>query len=361
VTAIEPSQFARAIEAWFQRAGRDLPWRIPADGPDGRRRNPYHCLVSEAMLQQTQVARVIEKWTAFIARFPTVESLASADEGDVLALWSGLGYYRRARNLHRAAQQIVNDHDGRWPTDPAALQELAGVGRYTAGSIASIGFGRPAPIVDGNVARVLLRVHGRDLASDDPAATRWLWSQAQTLAEAASEPGTFNEGLMELGALVCRPTGPACLMCPVHERCAAAREGTQESIPRPKARAKQKRVHCASIVLRDGDRVLLEQRATGGMWAGMWQVPTIESDRPMAARTIRRRLDWVEDLGHVETFTHQTTHRLIDFAVWRAALAPSRSEPPGVFVHPGDLHRYGISNAQRRVLRLGGVLPRDGY
>jgi len=188
-------------------------------------RDPYFSLVSELMLQQTQVARVIEKFTEFVGRFPTVEALARADEGGVLAVWSGLGYYRRARHLHRAAREIVARFEGRVPTTVEELMTLPGVGRYTAGAVASMVFGRAEPLVDGNVARVLVRIEGRECSAAEGVA--WAWERAGELVRIAEAPkgqsakrsllgpGVFNEGLMELGAVVCVPRGPRCGVCPV--------------------------------------------------------------------------------------------------------------------------------------------------
>lgn len=201
---------ARALEQWFAGAARSLPWR--ALGPDGWR-DPYAVLVSELMLQQTQVARVVERFGAFMRRFPTVAALAGADEADVIALWAGLGYYRRARHLHAAAKRIVHEHGGEVPRAAAALRALPGVGRYTAGAIASMAMGQRVPLVDGNVARVLMRLEAR--AGDVAQGQAWAWERAGELVSSSTSAGAFNEGLMELGATVCVPGRPRCEACPL--------------------------------------------------------------------------------------------------------------------------------------------------
>ncbi len=212
-------QLAARLESWFRKQARPLPWRV-VDRRSGRR-NPYRALVAEVMLQQTQVGRVLEKYGPFLRRFPTVRALAAADEQEVLAAWSGLGYYRRARLLHCAARAIVERHRGRIPDDAAALRALPGVGRYTAGAIASIVFGRAEPIVDGNVRRVLLRIEGRAVRAKRDGNDGWCWDQAGRLVKSAASPAVFNEALMELGATVCVPRGPKCVACPIAAWCAS--------------------------------------------------------------------------------------------------------------------------------------------
>jgi A/G-specific adenine glycosylase len=233
------------VERWFGRHGRDLPWRATP-------RDAYRSLVSEVMLQQTQVSRVLPRYGAFLAAFPGLADLAAADEHDVLAAWTGLGYYRRARLLHAAARAVVGEHGGRMPESAEVLRRLPGVGAYTAGAIASIVHGRAEPIVDGNIARVLMRVHGRPGRHQDSAVMKWAWGRAAELVVTARRPGVFNEGMMELGAVVCTPRSPRCGACPLAKACVARACGRQEEIPMPKARAERTRVHCATAMVRDG-------------------------------------------------------------------------------------------------------------
>ena len=337
----------RSLESWFPTNARDLPWRT-------RDRDPYRSLVSELMLQQTQVSRVIEKYEPFLDRFPTVQALAAAPEDDVLAAWSGLGYYRRARLLHACAKAIAEHHDGVVPDSIEELLELPGIGRYTAGAIASMVFHQRAPIVDGNVIRVLLRVHNRPIPQTDKATIAWAWERAEQLVHTCEDPAIFNESMMELGATVCVPKGPKCLHCPISDQCGALSSGTTESIPIPKPRAKQKHLYCASLVIRDGDSIYLEQRPSTGMWAGMYQLPTLERD-DRAHEPTELTQAGIHDPKHIESFTHITTHRIVEFAIYRAD-APSQT-PENWTKHPiSALDSLAISNAQVKALRIAGIL-----
>ncbi len=327
-----------ALESWFGKSARDLPWRFEP-------RDPYVSLVSEFMLQQTQVSRVLEKFEPFLERFPSIEALASADEEDVLGEWSGLGYYRRARMLHACAQAIVERHGGEVPRDVDSLCALPGIGRYTAGAIASMVFGDREPLVDGNVVRVLQRLHNNPDQQTDPKTVKWAWEHATALVEASGDPGVLNESLMELGATVCTPKRIRCDECPIRKHCKAFDEGTTESVPPPKPRAKRKELFCASVVyVDDKDRVLMEQRGEDGLWARMWQVPTIERDD---------RAPTAEEIGEgaelIESFVHQTTHRIVRFDVYRCdgLAAKGRS-----YKTRTQIDRLGVSNAQMKVLSL---------
>ncbi len=255
----------RSLAAWFRKAARDLPWR--------RTRDPYAILVSEIMLQQTQVATVIPYYERWLARFPDFATLAAAEESDVLSVWQGLGYYSRARNLHRAAKTVVATHGGKMPRDPALIRALPGIGRYTAGAVASFAFDLPEPLVDANVARVLARLLDLHTPIDSTAGQSALWSAAIALVP---EKGAriFNSALMELGALVCTPRNPQCLLCPIRSHCAAFANGTAASLPLKKPRRQQAELteHCAWTVSRG--RILLEQQ-TGKRWRGLWKLPAL--------------------------------------------------------------------------------------
>lgn len=338
---------ARSLERWFRDNARALPWRTA-------HRDPYRSLVSELMLQQTQVSRVVEKFEPFLQRFPTVQALASASEDDVLAAWSGLGYYRRARLLHACAKAIVEHHGVVIPEAIDELLGLPGIGRYTAGAIASMVFGHREPIVDGNVVRVLLRVHNKPVPQADKDTIDWAWGRAEELVHACDNPAVFNEAMMELGATVCVPKGPKCLHCPISVHCEALVAGTTESIPLPKPRAKQKHLYCASIVMRNTRSVLLEQRPSSGMWAGMFQLPTLERD-DRAHEPDELQTAGFADAEHIESFTHVTTHRIVEFAIYRASL-PTKT-PENLRKHPiGSLDTLAISNAQVKALRIAGIL-----
>jgi A/G-specific adenine glycosylase len=259
----------RRLARWFRRHGRDLPWRRTTDA--------YAILVSEFMLQQTQVGTVIDYYTRWLARFPDFRALAAAGEADVLHAWQGLGYYARARNLHRAARHVANAYGGQLPNDLAAIAALPGVGRYTAGAVASFAFDRATPIVDANIARVIARLLDFREPIDTAHGSEILWQTAEALLP-ASRGRLHNSALMELGALICTPRAPQCLICPIREHCRAE---NPESLPQKKARPKAVPLaeDCAWIV-RNG-KLLLEQQ-TGPRWRGLWKLPLIPKVSPTA-------------------------------------------------------------------------------
>ena len=246
-------QFRRRLLRWFDREKRDLPWR--------GERDPYRILVSEIMLQQTRVAVVVERYRQFVTRFPTVVRLARAREQTVLAAWSGLGYYRRARALHAAAKQIAR---AGFPRTGDELRHLPGVGRYTAGAVASIAFGEPVPVVDGNVERVLTRLLGRALSNDR------CWQAAGELLD-RRRPGDFNQALMELGAVVCLPGKPLCAKCPLASLCAARGAQTKR---RTALRRKAVLNYC--LVRRNGNVLLRQRELSGSLMPGMWELPSLD-------------------------------------------------------------------------------------
>jgi len=346
---LSDAALTNSLETWFKANARDLPWRLD-------HRIPYCALVSEFMLQQTQVARVLEKYQPFLDRFPTVEALAQAHEDEVLAAWAGLGYYRRARMLHACAQAIVEHHDGTVPDSAQSLQNLPGIGRYTAGAIASLVFGQREPIVDGNITRVLLRVHNKPEPQTDNHTIKWSWRRAGELVKSATNPAIFNEAMMELGATICTPKNIQCPQCPIRSHCQSFEAGTTESIPLPKPRAKQKPMYCASIVSIQNRSVLVEQRPVSGMWASMYQVPTIErDDRQPTPEEITTDLsvdaDTIKPTG---TFTHITTHRIVEFAVYRADSI--EMGPNQAYRTLDSLDQIALSNAQRKVLAVAGLI-----
>lgn len=263
------ARFSNSLLEWFDRHRRDLPWR--------RTRDPFAILVSEVMLQQTRVETVIPYYLRFLERFPDPATLAAAPLEDVLALWAGLGYYRRARLLKRTAEAVVGAHGGEFPRDPAELEELPGIGRYTAGAVASIAFSRRAPLVDGNVARVFSRLHR--IAGDlkERAVEKRVWALAEELLP-ADRPGDFNQALMELGAVVCTPANPRCDDCPVARHCEARRAGEVDRYPSPRTRKAAIEVRLASVIVRDGARVGVVRRA-GGKMEGLHDFPAVELAR----------------------------------------------------------------------------------
>lgn len=256
---------------WYRAHRRALPWR---ENP-----SPYGVLVSELMLQQTRVETVLGYFDRWMARWPTLADLAAADLQDVLAQWTGLGYYNRARNLHKAAQLVARDHGGALPMDAESLAKLPGLGPYTLGAVQSIAFGQPAALVDGNVARVLARWHAQPADLTGGTGKRWLWQTAQEWLQsgpAHRDPSGWNQALMELGATVCTPRKPDCSACTVRSHCLAFAGDLQASIPAPKVRAAPKQVTAAyAIVSRDG-QLLLGRRPARGRWAGLWEPPGFE-------------------------------------------------------------------------------------
>lgn len=322
----EDMALARKIESWFAKHRRDLPWRIEVNGG----RSPYYALVSEVMLQQTQASRVAERFEKFVDRFPTFEALARATEDEVLAEWTGLGYYRRARSLHAAARAVMAEHGGDSPRDVDALRALPGVGRYTAGAIASVCFGARAPIVDANVARVILRLEGKTLAITDPRAQTFAWERAESLVRVAKSPGAFNEGLMELGALVCTPRNPKCLSCPLRARCVAFERGTQDEIPARAVKPEKPVVFHTAVVVRahdvNSEVFHVEQRPPKGLWAKLWQAPTLETAQEASPADVRaflaerlgvpQRAIRARDLVQGESFTRVTSSRVVRFSVY---------------------------------------------
>jgi len=310
------------------------------------------------MLQQTRVSAVIPYYQRFLRRFPTLDALASASVDEVLAVWSGLGYYGRARRLQEAARIIVRKHGGKFPTAPDAVRELPGVGRYTAGAVLSIAFGQPEPVVDGNVSRVLSRLHGLEGDLRSAKLTRRLWAEAAEFLD-PRHPGDFNQALMELGATICVPVRPECPRCPVKLGCVAYASGRQDELPTAQPRAASERVRAAAVVLRRGGRVLLIQRRDKGLLQGLWEFPWVEGADALPASlpdALRRRhrldVELEESLGEVR---HGILHRRIHVVVHSGRLlqAPSRTAPRGpwrwVAAHESNVP---LAASARKILQL---------
>ena len=288
-----------ALLRWFARVGRDLPWRRGTD--------PYRTWISEVMLQQTQVDRVVDYFQRFMERFDTVTRLAEAPEADVLRAWEGLGYYRRARQLHAAAKRIVTDHGGSLPDTARALRELPGIGRYTAGAIASIAFDRPEPIVEANSRRVLARLvaHGAPLvgsAGDEP-----IWEIAAAILP-SRRAGQWNQALMDLGATVCTPRSPICSNCPLAGHCLALAAGRVGSIPVPSPRRAVVDRKETAVVIRRGAKVLVVRRGAGEWWEGLWDFPRLPARKVLSPLGCGRR----RIVGHCR---YSVTHHRVDVTV----------------------------------------------
>jgi A/G-specific adenine glycosylase len=347
-----PALFRRRLLTWYDRSHRKLPWRVsPAENGGRAAADPYHVLVSEAMLQQTQVATVVPYFNRFIARFPTLADLAGADEQEVLRFWQGLGYYSRARNLQAAARKVVAEYGGELPRERDRLLTLPGVGRYTAGAVASIAFDRRAPILDGNVIRVLCRIDKVQSDPRDRSTQDLLWRRAEEVLP-TRRAGAFNSALMELGATVCTPRSPQCLLCPVREHCEAFATGVQERIPPPRKAKETPLLRRATFCIRRGDRWLIEQRPERGRWAGMWQFVTVAQDDGTAAARLPVRTSEARPVGKV---THGLTHRRYEFDVY-ACDAPGDDEPPQpparAWTTLDGLSRYPLPRPHLKVAEL---------
>ena len=343
----------RALLSWYRKTRRDLPWR--------RTRDPYRIWVSETMLQQTRVETVVDYYERFLARFPDLHSLATADTDEVLGEWAGLGYYGRARNLQTAARQVVEEWGGEMPDDVEGLRSLKGVGRYTAGAVASIAFDRPAPVVDGNVTRVLTRLLGIREAVQSRAVVNRLWEEAEALARGRS-PGDLNQALMELGATVCTPRSPLCEVCPVAAHCQARESGDPEAIPVKRPRPKPKRLEAAAAFLERRGKVLAVRRPPRGLLGGLWELPGGELEareipEEGLARSMREHLgltlSGTEKLG---TVRHVFTHRVLHLHVFRARGAAGRVRLAGFDAHrwlpPARLTELPQSALMGKALRL---------
>ncbi|MCE9582975.1 MAG: A/G-specific adenine glycosylase [Planctomycetes bacterium] len=302
----QPPNLSALLAAWFVANARDLPWRFE--------RSPYRTLVSELMLQQTTVKTVVPRFERFVARFRGVASLAASTEQDVVEEWAGLGYYSRARNLHRAARIMVERHGGEVPRTAEELRALPGIGAYTAGAILSIAHGVRAACVDGNVRRVISRLDGRDYGA------RELEARAAELVP-ESGPGVWNEGLMELGATVCLPRDPACLLCPLGKVCRARAEGTVGQLPAAKARpATVAQEASYALILKDGS-ALLGRRPPGPL-GGLWEFPGDRVPKTKLRETLREKLGVAAKIGAaVATARHSITHHRIAASLFAARLS----------------------------------------
>ncbi len=342
---------------WYDANKRDLPWR--------HTRDPYAIWISEAMLQQTRVETVIPYWQRFLEAFPDAYALATADLDDVYAVWTGLGYYSRARNLKHAAESIVREHAGRLPDTAEELQTLKGIGRYTAGAVASIAFEREAPLVDGNVIRVFARLLGVREDSAAKAVVDRLWRVAETLV-VGERPGDLNQALMELGATVCTPRSPHCLICPVRAHCDAHARGDAEALPIKKKKAGAKPMRAVAVWIERKGRVLAVRRPETGLMAGLWELPGGEIEpkaeaKERVAEVLREAVGLelldAERVGEVE---HLFTHRRLALEVFRARVEPGgRVRRSGYIAHrwvaPDSLLDLAHAGPTRKALTLLGV------
>ncbi len=350
---LDQRNIRRNLNRWFERNHRDLPWRRTGD--------PYLIWVSEVMLQQTQVETVVPYFLRWAEKFPTVDSLALAAPSKVLKAWEGLGYYARARNLHRAAREVVKEHGGRVPDDLDSLMALPGVGPYTAGAILSIAYDRPVAAVDGNVSRVVSRLLNLRKDPTSNAGSRAVAQAAQFLVP-ATKSGQFNQALMELGARICRPAAPLCGRCPIRNQCGANQAGTQEEIPIRRASQPVKKLRAAMGIIRRDGRILVQRRPETELMGGLWEFPraTVVRGRGFekALLTFVRaelggRIQIVKkeaELSH--SFTRFSENvRVFSCRYEKGDLRP-REGVETRWVTPGSLARLAMSSVNRRAAKL---------
>jgi A/G-specific adenine glycosylase len=348
----EIREIRRLLLGWYDEHRRDLPWRVR----EGESPDPYRIWLSEVMLQQTRVETVRGYYERWLERFPTLTALAEAPLDGVLKQWEGLGYYSRARNLHRAAREVAERHGGEVPDDPERFRALPGVGRYTAGAVMSIAFGREEPVVDGNVRRVLSRWLDEPELRDAE-----LWTTASALVP-GERPGDLNQALMELGATVCTPRSPECPRCPVREQCAAYAAGTQELRPLPKRAKPLPHEHEAVAVIERGEELLLARRPVDARLGGLWEFPSIlrRPGESAAAAAERAALEGVgveaRVRGPVGTVEHGFTHVKVTYEALRCEWVSGETAPlrydACVWVTPDRISEYALPLAQKRIAGL---------
>jgi A/G-specific adenine glycosylase len=347
---LHKTELNTALLSWFDAYARKLPFRGVKD--------PYAVWLSEIMLQQTQVATVIPYYERFMKRFPTVQKLAAARLDSVLKLWQGLGYYTRARNLHNAARVIVERHNGVFPDTFDALVALPGIGRYTAGAVASIAFGLPVPVLDGNVMRVLCRLYRLSDNPKSPAAQKHLWHLAETLVP-QDRPGDFNQSLMELGATVCTPKNPNCPNCPVQRLCQACARNEQDVLPRMPKTAPTPHYTVAVGLVFHGDKLLIDKRNADGFLGGLWELPGGKKKKDETLKqTVARELK--EETGvdvvvgkRLCTVKHAYSHFRITLHAYRCDYAGGTARAIHCaavkWIAPKDIDKYAFPAATVKI------------
>ena len=353
--ALWQQTFRRKLLAWFRRKKRTLPWRLTRD--------PYRIWLSEIMLQQTQVVTVIPYYERFLARFPTLKLLAAADEADVLRMWEGLGYYRRARQLHAAAQHVVLEHGGTFPRTFEEIRSLPGVGRYTAGAIASIAYGLRTPILEANTVRLYSRLLAYRGDPTGGEGQKLLWDFAEEILP-ASNVGDMNQALMELGSLICTPRNPRCEACPVRPHCPTYMSDLQDVIPTPKKKQNFESVREAAMVVRRAGNVLLRQRPHGERWAGLWdfvRFPVLTRGGKELVEELRKKIhDQTGVLAkpgkRITTIKHGVTRFRITLECYDAAyVSGSSNEHDGAklaWIPPEELGKYPLSVTGRKLAHM---------
>ncbi len=343
---MSPEQFSNAVLDWFDRHGRhDLPWQQGI--------TPYRVWVSEIMLQQTQVATVLGYYDRFMHALPTVEALAAAAEDEVLHLWTGLGYYSRARNLHRTAKIVVEQHGGEFPRSVDELAELPGIGRSTAGAIASISMGLRAPILDGNVKRVLARYLAQDGYPGEPKVAQRLWDAAERFTP-QERVNHYTQAMMDLGATLCTRTRPSCLLCPLREGCRAHQLGRETDYPESKPRKElpQKRTLMPLLASRDG-AILLYRRPASGLWGGLWSLPELDDLAALDPLATRHALELGERRA-LPGLTHTFSHFQLTIEPWLIRVeqaSPVMAEADWLWYNLATPPRLGLAAPVKKLLK----------
>ncbi|OCA83331.1 A/G-specific adenine glycosylase [Bacillus sp. FJAT-27225] len=352
IETINIEKFREHLISWFRAEQRNLPWRLDKD--------PYKVWVSEIMLQQTRVDTVIPYFQRFLEQFPTLDALAEAEEDKVLKAWEGLGYYSRARNLQTAVREVKEKYNGIVPDSPEEIATLKGVGPYTAGAILSIAYGIPEPAVDGNVMRVLSRIL---LIKEDIAkpSSRKIFEKAVRILISHESPSDFNQALMELGAIVCTPTSPSCLLCPVREHCQAFHEGVQHELPIKAKKKKPRELRLAAAVIKNNEgEILIRRRPNHGLLANMWELPSVELHLPFAddrrglsslyRETLDTDVEIGESLGQIQ---HIFSHLIWNVTVYSGKLTAELGKTDEIkLVSLEELSEYALPVPHQKMLAL---------
>jgi A/G-specific adenine glycosylase len=344
--------FAHALVAWYKTQHRDLPWR--------NTNNAYHIWLSEIMLQQTQVKTVIDYYHRFLANYPTIGSLAQADPNQLMKQWEGLGYYARCRNLQKAAQQIMDHHGGEFPKTLPEAEALPGIGRSTAGAILTFAYGQKHPLLDGNVKRVLSRVFDIDQDIQQTAVIHQMWQASAELLAESDDPYHYNQAIMELGATVCLPQNPRCLLCPVKQHCTAYAQGTQHERPVKASRKATPHYHIGVGVIWHENRILIQQRPEEGLLGNLWEFPggKQEANEPIeetVRREIEEELDIAVEVGElIATVKHAYSHFKITLHAYHCRYRSGEPQPKACqawkWVMPEELTTYAFPKANKTVL-----------
>jgi A/G-specific adenine glycosylase len=346
-----PREITDAVQAWFAREARDLPWRVNRSG--------YRVWVSEIMLQQTQVVKVVDYFNRFMARFESIEDLANAPRDEVLSYWTGLGYYSRCLNLHKGAQKIVEQHGGKFPQNAEDIAALPGVGSYTAGAIRSFAFNQVAAVVDGNIARVLSRLYADSSEFQSPTGKRHFEALSLAFAQTSSDPAAFHEGIMEIGATVCKPRSPVCTSCPLSAFCAAYAQGKTEDFPTKSKKIARTELHAVFAVIGDDEHLWLERNEQSRLLGNLYAPPHVIVDgadaAPAALEVLSRNLNFSTQVAKPISIVRQLTHRIFHLHGYVIKASPA-DLPHGKWLRRDELSKVGLSSAVKALLEKAQLL-----